>query len=162
MQGPSGGDVPDPGWDRFRVELTAQLEGIADVDAVIVEVLEPAEPTALQAETSWLSRKLRPKQKQGSPPYIQFAAVDETWLHMEASSNTFLAPPYQLDQAAAATLGMLGWSPPTGGRSGGFASPNYSIDRPLADAPEMAVLAVQTFIEVFGVTDVAALRTARV
>ncbi len=116
----------------------------------------------MQTQRSWLSRKLRPKETQGGQPYVQFAAIDGNWLHMEASSNSFLAPENQLDQAATAVLERLGWSPPAVAGSGGLASPNYVIDRPLAEAPEVADLAVQTLVEVFGVADVTALEITQV
>jgi hypothetical protein len=66
-------------------------------------------------------------------------------------------PQFQLDHAAVAALDGHGWSAPTVVEPGGFTAPNYAIDQPGADAPELAALAVRTLIEVFGVTEVAAL-----
>ncbi|MBA3308729.1 MAG: hypothetical protein H0U28_01535 [Nocardioidaceae bacterium] len=153
--------MSEPGWERFRAELAAELEtladetAVADEIAVVVDVAQALGPTAVQAQKSWLSR-LRPKRTEGGHPYVQFAANDET-LRMEVSSNEFLAPQHQLDQGAVGILERLGWSPPNA-----IESPNFFIDRPLAQAPELVGIAVQTLSEVFGVTDAAALQIRRV
>jgi len=162
VSGSTGGDGPSAGWDRLRAELTARLDAIADVDAVIVEVIAPLQATAVQPQESWFSKKFRSKPPPGGQPYVQFAALEENWLHMEASSNQFLAPQNQLDDAAVATLGRLGWSPPTAVGGGGLEHPNYFVDRPLAETPEMAAMAVQTLTEAFGATDASALRITQV
>ncbi len=158
VHGLSGDNLSEAGWDRFRSELVGRLEAMADGDAVVVEVTLPAAAAApVQAERSWLSRTFRSKPAQSGQPYIQFAAMEDDWLHMEASSNQCLSPQFQLDHAAVAALDGLGWSAPTVVEPGGFTAPNYAIDQPGADAPELAALAVRTLIEVFGVTEVAAL-----
>lgn len=154
--------MADRGWDAFRAELVAHLEDMADVDAVIVDVLPPLETTAVRVERSWLSRKLRPKRTHDGHPYIQFAALDETWLHMEASSNTFLTPERRLDGAAMATLDRLGWTRPTVEAASGIDAPNYFIDRPVAEAHELAAVAVQTLTQVFGVREPAGVRISQV
>lgn len=153
----SGGRLSDRGWEGFRAELTAQLEAMADgstLEAYVVDVLQPTEPTVVEPRKSWLSR-FRPRRVQEGQPYIQFAPMDGI-LHMEASSNRFLAPHWQLDNAAAETLERLGWSPPAV-EPDDFESANYFIDRPLADALELVDVVVQTLVEVFGVRDPATL-----
>lgn len=156
------GDWLDPGWERLRHELTSRFEALADGEAVIVEVTPAPEPAHVEAEKSWLSRKLRPKRAPSGQPYVQTLATGENWLHMEASSNEFLAPQWQLDDAAAAILERLGWSPPSVVQPGGFQSPNYFIDRPVGQGQELAALAVQTFVEAFRVTDAGVLKISQV
>ncbi len=157
----NGGNGSNAGWDQLRAELTARLDAIADVDAIIVEVIAPPQATAVQPQKSWFAKKFRSKPPPGQP-YVQFAAMEENSLHMEASSNQFLASHHQLDHAAVATLERLGWSPPTVVGGGGLEQPNYFVDRPLADTSEMAAMAVQTLTEAFGVTDASALRITQV
>lgn len=158
VHGLSGDNSSEAGWDRFRSELVAQLQAMAEGDAMIVEVVQsPTAATPIQAKRSWLARSFRSKPARSGQPYIQFAAMNDDWLHMEASSNQFLSPQFHLDHAAVAALDGLGWSAPTVVEPGGFTAPNYFIDRPRADAPELAAMATRTLTEVFGVTEVAAL-----
>jgi len=49
VHGLSAGNVSDPGWERFRAELSAGLEAIADVDAVVVDVLPAPDPAPCTA-----------------------------------------------------------------------------------------------------------------
>lgn len=91
-------------------------------------------------------------------PFVQFAAQGGYGLRAEAVSNNYLSRKHKLSESQIATLGNLGWCPPTGTPEEitpdkqPDGSPNYFREFaqpvPWDDAAE---LAVRTFVEVFSV-----------
>ncbi len=85
-------------------------------------------------------------QRRGTGRYVQLYVNKPGSLHVEVSSNTFLAPESSLTEQHEASLQALGWMPPTKG-----GAPNYSVDLkgPRATA-QAAALTVRTLAEVLG------------
>jgi len=91
-------------------------------------------------------------------PFVQFAAQGGYGLRAEAVSNNYLPRKHKLSESQIATLGDLGWYPPTGTPEEATpdkqpeGAPNYFQDfaQPVP-WDDVAELAVKTFIEVFGV-----------
>lgn len=85
-------------------------------------------------------------QRRGTNRYVQAFVNGPGSLHVEASSNTFLAPESALSARESARLLELGWKAPS--RRG---APNYSVDLRGPRATEQAAgLMVRTLAEVLG------------
>jgi len=85
-------------------------------------------------------------QRRGTGRYVQLYVNKPGSLHVEVSSNSFLAPETALSARHLAALQGLGWKPPTAG-----GAPNYSADLKGPGATAQAVrLTVRTLSEVLG------------
>lgn len=92
--------------------------------------------------------------RRGSSYYVQFAALPEGRLRVEAVSNTFLTPEERLSVAAQRRLVELGWQPPThlpGQEDQDPAgSPNYFRDiDPSTGRGDVAAMVATTLHEVY-------------
>lgn len=84
-------------------------------------------------------------QQRGTGRYVQLFVSEPESLHLEVSSNAFLAPESALSEQDAVALMDLGWKPPRG------KTPNYWADLKGPDATaQAAVLTVRTLAEVLG------------
>lgn len=90
--------------------------------------------------------------------FVQFAAQGALGMRVEATSNHFLSGQDKLDSKKAAALVALGWNPPTGTpkqstpESDPEGSPNFYLDIPNPiDFSKLAVMAIRTLSDVFGV-----------
>lgn len=123
-------------WSRFQARLADHLAELGDDDTLVIdtEVADDDLP--------------------GAAPYVQFAGFgDGTMVRGEVSSNSYLAEPFELDEARIDKLTELGWTLPTvgPGEPEGQGSANFFVDLPLNEADRLAVMAVKALREVFGV-----------
>jgi hypothetical protein len=83
-------------------------------------------------------------QRRGTGRYVQLYVNEPGSLHVEVSSNNYLAKENVLTEQQEASLRALGWRPPLQGRS-----PNFSTDLKGPQATAQAVtLTVKTLAEV--------------
>jgi hypothetical protein len=123
--------VTSKAWRRFRRELA---DRIADLGPG--EVLEVAVEAALDNPTS------------GCAPYLQFCGGEANSVLGEVSGNRYLNPVHRLDKEARRRLEGIGWSRPRP-KHGLF---NFVAEVDQSHADQLAVMAVTTLYEVFGVT----------
>ena len=123
-------------WSRFQARLADHLAEMGDDDTLVIDTEVAADDLP------------------GAAPYVQFAGFgDGTMVRGEVSSNTYLAEPFELDEARVDRLAELGWRLPTvgPGEPEGQGSANFFVDLPLNEADRLAVMAVKALREVFGV-----------
>lgn len=117
-------------WQDFEDALTAYLETMTDPseqDHLIVEL-----PDLLHCP--------------GTTPYAQFAAMDGgRMLRAEITGNHHLDPIYQLGIESDTILRSLRW------QGNDDASPNWFTERPITDAPALAIEATTALRHLFGI-----------
>jgi hypothetical protein len=121
-------------WRTFQASLADHLVAMTDEDSLVVEVVPGEEPTG------------------GSAPYVQFAGFGGDHVRGEVSSNRYLAPEHQLDEARQDALLRQGWEAPD-------ESANFFVQLPTTDGDRLAVMAVRALRDVFDVPHPAFLAT---
>lgn len=127
----------EQGWAAFRRRLADHVAALADDDILIVET----ESVAADPDVDDLD---------GTEPYVQFLAYGGGRIHAEVSSNAWLRPGRQLDEASVHALLALGWTAPADedeDDDGG----NFTADARTSEADRLAEMAVAALRDVFGV-----------
>ncbi len=124
-------DAVESAWREFRRRLADRLAGLAADESLIVQVSDEGE---------------------GVAPYCQAVAV-RGCLRVEASSNVFLAPSYELDVQEHEALVALGFtSPASDERHENAEEPsNFWCDLEQREADRAAVMVVRALREVYAV-----------
>ncbi len=134
-----GGRVGKPtpasaAWNQFEGSLAAALTDLGHLEVLIIS-------------------------REGTDYFVQFAGHAFEGLRLEAVSNAYLSPYFQLPETSTAQLLALGWSPPTYVQAElliepSVGSPNFYIDAgfPL-DHRKLARVAIRTLRDVHGATD---------
>lgn len=123
-------------WEQFEDSLAAHLATMTD----------PAEEDHLRLELA----DPDPDGTAGCPPYAQFTGFAEgRMVRAELSGNAYLLPQYQLGAAGRALLEGMGWAGNV--VDGGIEDRNWSLDRPAADAAEIAGRVTWALRSLFGI-----------
>lgn len=120
-------------WASFQTRLADHVAAMADDDILLVELDGVDHPD-------------------GAAPYVQFKAWGDL-VRCEASSNAYLDPLFELDEADERVLVDLGWSAPVFCSDGEPLSEslNFHLDLEHSYADRLAAMTVRAFREVWSV-----------
>ena len=125
---------PSAAWNEFAASLAAALTDLGHLEMLVIS-------------------------REGTDYFVQFAGHAFEGLRLEAVSNAYLSPYFQLPETSTAQLLALGWSLPTYVQADHLiepstGSPNFYIDVgfPL-DHRKLARLAIRTLRDVHNAID---------
>ena len=121
-------DAVETAWREFRQRLADRMAAMVEDETLLVEVVAEADG--------------------GSAPYCQVLAGPDV-LRVEAVSNVYLAPAFELDGRQEQALVALDFCPPETSELPG--ETNFHVDVEQRDADRVAVMVVRALREVYGV-----------
>jgi hypothetical protein len=117
----------DAVWSKFEVGLATYLETMVEPDHLLVELPE-TDP-----------------ERDGCPPYAQFAGFDDGQIRAEISGNAYVLAAYRLGSDASEHLRLMGW------QGNDEEEKNWYVERPVSASNQIADEVVFALRDLFGV-----------